>query len=112
MFFGSHAGERLEPVRKVRSAIFYSPVFHGLRDGICHGQVQLLSFVNGLPERIIDIGGKPCSHHPVVKDHAAEIILYIFHDAILLFAKKEAKTPFAYQHKRRLCLYGADYTPV
>ena len=46
MFLGGDAGERLEPVCKMRCTVVNGPVFHGLGDGIGDADVEAAPLVD------------------------------------------------------------------
>ena len=85
MLLGGNAGQGLEPVGEMGRAMLNGPVFHS--GGNCVGDViiQACSFVNSLLERLVNIGGKHCFHHSVVKNETSEIIRYCAHKLALLF---------------------------
>ena len=85
MLFSRDTGKRLEPVRVVRRAVSYRPVLHGIRDRVGYRDVELRPSVDSSFQRPVHVRRQRCSHHPVVKDHAAEIVRYRLHNFILLF---------------------------
>ena len=84
MLLRSDAGKRLEPVCIMGCAVSYSPVFHGGRHSIGDVDVQTRVFVNGLPQRLINLSGQIRFHDPVVKYHTSEIVRYLFHNYLSL----------------------------
>ena len=79
MFFRGNTRKRLEPVRKMRYAVFDCPVLHGVGDGVGDFDVQRLVFRNALFQEVVDIFRKALFHNAVVKDLAAEDRGKFFH---------------------------------
>ena len=92
VLLGGYAGQGLEPVGKMGRAALNGPVLH--RGGNCVGDViiETRSFVNGLLERLVNIGGKHGFHHSVVKNETSEIVGYCAHKLALLFHILRRKT--------------------
>ena len=68
------AGQRLEPMSKMRCSVVDGPVLHGLGDGICNTNIKDAALINRLSEGFIDICGEFSAHDAVVEDHASEVI--------------------------------------
>ena len=84
VLLGGNAGQRLEPVGKMRRAVLDCPVAHGLGYGIGHLIIQTHPFVNRLFEGLVDLGRKSCAHDSVVKHQTSEIIRNRLHVTPLL----------------------------
>ena len=86
VFFCRDSGQRLEPMGKVRCALFDRPVLHSLRNCVCNVGFKLGAIVDRLFQRIVDIRRQHCLHYSVVENHRAEIFVYLFHCSFLLGA--------------------------
>ena len=87
MLLRSDAGEGLEPVSKVRCPVLDGPGLHGRGHRLCHHRVQTGALVNRFSELLINLGGKRCFHHSVVKNKTSEAVKVMRHTEIL--PKKE-----------------------
>ncbi|MPM33496.1 hypothetical protein SDC9_80072 [bioreactor metagenome] len=84
VFFRRDAGERLEPVRKVRCALFDGPVFHGVSDHVRYGKIQPPPRFDCGLHRFVGVLGQTRLHDRVVKNLAAKCFRYHTHDYFLL----------------------------
>ncbi|MPM80608.1 hypothetical protein SDC9_127658 [bioreactor metagenome] len=66
------SGERLEPMRKVRCALFNRPVFHGVGNHIGDGEVKPLSFANGGLHGLVGVLGQTRLHDSIIEHLTAE----------------------------------------
>ena len=72
MFFRRQAGHGLEPVCKMRRALFQRPLLHSRRDRIGHVQFQMGAVPAGLADCLVDILGQTLAHHLVIEHHLAK----------------------------------------
>ena len=55
MLFRRDAGQRLKPMCEMRGSVLYGPGAHGVRHGVCHREIQLLSSADGFLQTVVDI---------------------------------------------------------
>ena len=72
----SDARHWLEPVGKMRRALFDRPILHGVRHHTRYIGFQRPAFRHGLSQRLICLLRQPFPHHTVIKDQASEYLRY------------------------------------
>ena len=72
VLFGGDAGQRLEPVRVVRRAVFDRPFLHRLCHRVGTRRVKRIAVGDRPPQGVIDRLGEPRLLHTVVEDEAAK----------------------------------------
>ena len=102
MLFRSDACHRLEPMRKMRGALFDGPVLHCVCNHVCNGDIQLFAVLHRLSHCLIRFFGEPLSHHAVIEYHAAEFFAYHAHNNFSFSFYKKKR-----QRRRRFCVCGA-----
>ena len=74
VLFGRDAGERLEPVRVVRRAVFDRPFLHRLRDRVGDRGIERIAVRDRAAQRLIHRLGQAGLLHRVVEHQAAEAL--------------------------------------
>ena len=81
------AGERLEPVGKMRRALFDRPLLHGVGHGVGDGGIQRAALIHRLFQRDIHVIRQFRFHHAVVKHKTSKIFRYGAHASHSSFGK-------------------------
>ena len=74
MLFCCNAGQRLEPVGKMRRPLGNRPVLHSFRNRIGYTDIKFFSLINRMAEGSIYISRKSRAHNAVIKNLTSEII--------------------------------------
>ena len=79
VFFCCYACHRLEPVCEVGTALFHSPVLHGIGDYVCQIDIKGHSVLNGFFELFVGHLGEPFPHNRFVENVRTENTGYVCH---------------------------------
>ena len=77
MLLSGHAGQRLEPVGVMGSALFDGPFLHLMGNDVCRRQVKLLALLDGLFQLLVHLLRQTLLHHRVVEYVGTKDFSYI-----------------------------------
>ena len=83
------AGHGLEPVGKMRRALFDRPILHGIGHDARGFVVEALSVLDRVANLLVGLLRQTFLHHRIAKYHRAENIRYLLHSEKLLLKRKK-----------------------